>query len=155
MGIGRLILISHRGNIDKINRDYENNPDYIMNAIKKNFLVDIDLWNIKGNLYLGHDEPQWATTTNFIDNPNFYIHCKNESALEYLSSIKLFSKYFWHQSDEYTIVSNGIVWVHQGKKLLKNSICCLPEQGFDGNLEICFGICSDYIDNYLPLLDPR
>ena len=149
-----MILISHRGNLDKINRDYENNPDYIIDATKNNYYVEIDLWKIKDNLYLGHDEPQWIINSEFLDNSKFYVHCKNENALEYLSSISFKSKYFWHQSDQYTIVSNGVVWVHVGKKVLKNSICCLPEQGYEGDLKSCYGICSDFISDYLPLLAP-
>ena len=50
-----MILISHRGNIDKINTKEENKPTYIFNALDHNFNVEVDIWFIENTFYLGHD----------------------------------------------------------------------------------------------------
>lgn len=52
-----MILISHRGNLMG-KTSYENEPDYIMNAIKEGFDVEIDVWYQNNTLYLGHDYAQ-------------------------------------------------------------------------------------------------
>jgi hypothetical protein len=50
-----MILISHRGNINGIESNNENNPEYIQKALDLVYNVEVDL-RIKDNkLYLGHD----------------------------------------------------------------------------------------------------
>ena len=39
-----MILISHRGNIDGVNKLKENKINYINEAIKNGFDVEIDVW---------------------------------------------------------------------------------------------------------------
>lgn len=145
-----MILISHRGNINGPNPKKENNPLYLIEALNKNYSVELDLWYDKG-LWLGHDEPLYKIKKEFlIENRHyFFIHVKNSAALEHL--INCYQKslhYFWHQNDEYTITSKGYAWVYPNKKLLVDSICVMPEIGYNGNLKTCYGICSDYIINY-------
>lgn len=54
-----MFFISHRGNVNSKNQEYENNPKYILEAISLGFDVDVDIWLYKTKLYLGHDEPQF------------------------------------------------------------------------------------------------
>lgn len=35
----------------------ENKPEYIKEALAKNFMVEVDVWKIADELYLGHDSP--------------------------------------------------------------------------------------------------
>lgn len=151
-----MILISHRGNISKVNDELENSPRYIDIALDSGFYVEIDLWKIGAKLYLGHDKPEHLIDEKYLNNEYFYVHSKNDSSLQFLNNSNLKCNYFWHQSDTFTLTSNNKVWVHVNKKLIKNCICCLPEQySFDIDLSECYGICSDYIKDYLPLLAPR
>ena len=53
-----MILISHRGNLSGPNPLRENTANYIDEAIKKGFDVEIDIWENEGDFFLGHDEPQ-------------------------------------------------------------------------------------------------
>ena len=46
-----------------------------------------------------------------------------------------------------TLTSNGYFWTFPGKKLLKNSICVLPEKTDYKEIN-CAGICSDFIEKY-------
>ena len=57
--------------------------------------------------------------------------------------------FFWHQGD-YTITSKGFIWVYPGKPLLKNSTCALPEKN-NMNYSECYGICTDYINQYVKI----
>ena len=61
-----MIIISHRGNIDGPNPDLENKPDYIEKALAKNYMVEVDVWKIADELYLGHDSQQYITNIDFL-----------------------------------------------------------------------------------------
>ncbi len=145
-----MVLISHRGNIDGRIPSRENHPDYIAEAIKDGYEVEIDVWFTSDGWYLGHDEPQYKIKTEYLFNQKLWMHCKNAAALEKLNKWNNV-KYFWHANDDYTLVSNGIVWVYPGKQALKNSIYCMPEWGHNGDLSICYGICTDEILKYKEL----
>ena len=54
-----MILISHRGNILGRKKQLENNPNYIDNTLKLGYDVEVDVWSIDKQFYLGHDEPQY------------------------------------------------------------------------------------------------
>tara|TARA_X000000950_G_C13921450_1_gene663737 strand:- start:21474 stop:21908 length:435 start_codon:yes stop_codon:yes gene_type:complete len=144
-----MILISHRGNISGKNLKLENNPDYIMEAKKKGFDVEVDVWFKNDKFYLGHDYPKFEIKKKFLKQKKIWCHAKNFQAIPALN--KIGAHYFWHQKDDYTITSKGIIWVYPGKKLVKNSICVLPKN--KRKLPInCLGICSDYIEKFRKLL---
>ena len=63
-----MILISHRGNINGPNKDKENSLSYIQEAINLGYDVEIDLWVINGELFLGHDSPQYIVNFEWIKN---------------------------------------------------------------------------------------
>lgn len=138
-------LISHRGNINGIETINENNPNYIENAIKLGFDVEVDVRFKNNTFYLGHDNPDYKVNSNFLERKEIWCHAKDPDALENLK--KLNSVYFWHQEDDYTLTSNGYFWVYPGKKLIRNSICVLPEKNNMENFN-CEGICSDFIMKY-------
>jgi hypothetical protein len=140
-----MILISHRGNLSGGDKKNENNPKYIRNALAQGFDVEIDVRVFKNKLYLGHDEPQYEISNNFVENKKLWCHAKEYDSLEFLSQLKC--TYFWHQQDDYTITSNGYFWTYPGTRVLKKSICVLPEKANYTNLN-CAGICSDYIEKY-------
>ena len=145
-----MIFISHRGNINGINKKFENNPIYIQSAINKGYNVEIDVW-YKNAFFLGHDRPQFKVSQKFLENKKFWCHAKNLEALEKLQKIK--TKYFWHQEDDYTLTSNEYIWTYPGKKLSKKSICVLPELNKKKLTKSISGICSDFIEQYKKLYD--
>ena len=67
-----MILISHRGNINGINKKYKNNQTYIQSAINKGYNVEIDVW-YKNAFFLGHDRPQFKVSQKFLENKNFGV----------------------------------------------------------------------------------
>jgi len=140
-----MIYISHRGNLEGKSEKDENSPEYVMNAVKKGFDVEIDVWFKNDNFYLGHDDPIFKVDKEFLGRDQFWCHAKNHEALYEMSKINC--HYFWHQEDDYTLTSKGVLWVYPGKKLTKNSICVLPELS-DYKIFDCLGICSDFIKRY-------
>ena len=138
--------ISHRGFVNGIDSSLENNPEQILYLISKNVDVEIDIRIHKNKFYLGHDEPLYEVSRDFIENEKLWCHAKTFATLELLSKTK--SHYFWHQNDDYTLTSKGFIWVYPGKPLIKNSICVLPEK-FDLDFSNCLGICTDYIKKYI------
>ena len=105
-----MFFISHRGNLKGPNKDEENKIEYIDKALKKNFDVEIDLWFVKKNFFLGHDEPLYKVDRKYLKNKKFWIHAKNLDCFYELNNSKL--NYFWHESDKVifgiTLVQNLI-----------------------------------------------
>ena len=99
-------FISHRGNIDGPNPEWENDPSRIEDVLNKGYDVEIDVWKIGSKLFLGHDGPQFPIDYGFIKNESLLCHAKNLEALEYM--LKMDDVHcFWHQEDHDTITSNG------------------------------------------------
>ena len=140
-----MYLISHRGNLNGIEKDNENNPDYINQAISRGYDVEVDVRYESGQFFLGHDFNQFKVNEEFLLNNKLWCHAKTNEALIALDRIK--AHYFWHQEDDYTITSKGFFWTYPGKKLLQKSICVLPEKSNYDKID-CLGICSDFIERY-------
>lgn len=140
-----MILISHRGNVNGPEPKSENNPNYILSALKLGYDVEVDVRFYKGYLYLGHDEPQYRISSKFLKNKKIWCHAKDIESFESLKRIE--SIYFWHQNDDYTLTSNGYFWTYPGKRISKNSIYVQFGKIKIKNLN-CAGICSNYISDY-------
>ena len=98
-----MYLISHRGNINSIEKNRENSPDYINEALKNGFDVEVDVRFENGKFFLGHDFNQFEIDKKFLLNSKIWCHAKTNEALIALDQIK--AHYFWHQEDDYTITS--------------------------------------------------
>lgn len=145
MHFGNVKLIAHRGNLTGPNPKEENKPCYIREALDKGFDAEIDLWCVNSELYLGHDEPQYKISHDFLLQPRLWIHCKNVFALEYCKSQALSNPYFWHQEDDVTITSNGFFWTYPGKQLTPYSIAVMPETAPFTGIETAYAVCTDYV----------
>ena len=141
-------FIAHRGNLNGPN-EKENHPEYINEAIKRGFHVEIDVWKINDTLFLGHDMPQYEIDLNFLNSIREYLyaHAKNIPALQYLiqNNINCFS----HNVDDAVLTLRGEIWTYPGKLLTSNSICVMPEMYMKDLVllknENILGICSDYV----------
>ena len=143
-------LISHRGNLNGPNKERENHPDYIYEAIQAGYDVEVDVWWVDGKFKLGHDEPQYDFPFDLFNNfyPKLWIHCKNMDALSQLNELdsngsKL--NYFSHEEDLGVLTSRGYIW---STNLYKRGILVMPEIFNKEPNEDTFGVCSDYITNY-------
>ncbi len=151
-------FIAHRGNIDGPDKQNENNPQHILGALSFGFYVEVDVWSIEGQYYLGHDEPTYRIDVEFLHNTHILSHIKNVYALERVITDPQIH-FFCHDTDDYALTSNNLVVVYPGKivpVLPRHSIVMMPESqstGFDLMSNVkqivksssrCFGICSDY-----------
>ena len=143
-------LISHRGNLNGPNKERENHPDYIYEAIQAGYDVEIDVWWVDGKFKLGHDEPQYDFPFDLFNNfyNKLWIHCKNMEALSQLNELdsngsKL--NYFSHEDDLGVLTSRGYIW---STNLYDRGILVMPEVFNREPKETTFGVCSDYITKY-------
>jgi len=145
-------FIAHRGNLTGSNPIRENSIDYIEEAISEGFDVEIDLRVEDNECYLGHDDPQYFVTLEWLRKYKdvLWIHCKNREALEKLSSSAVEFNYFWHETDCYTLTSKGIGWVYPGKQPYSNSVVVMPETVdlCDEYINEVYGICTDKVIYY-------
>jgi hypothetical protein len=138
-------FIAHRGLVDGPNKELENHPDQIIKTFKMNFDSEVDVWKIGGELFLGHDEPQYFVKPDFMRLHGLWFHAKNLEALHWLSTTDL--HYFWHESDDFTMTSRHYIWTYPGKELTDRSVAVMPET-LDNFLEKqynCYAVCSDYV----------
>jgi hypothetical protein len=135
--------ISHRGNLAGPD-EKENHPDYVSNALNLGYDVEIDVWHIAGEFFLGHDKPQYSISDSFLENEKFWCHAKNLHALEKMMSRNVHC--FWHQEDDMVLTSKKFIWTYPGKDLSTKSIAVLPELVVDWDTSICYGICTDHMD---------
>lgn len=140
-------LISHRGNIDGPNKEKENTFEYITKTLNKGYDVEIDVWCVDNKWYLGHDEPQYKVSYNYLTLNGLWLHAKNGDALYHLLKDKK-CNVFYHTDEDWVLTSKKYIWTYPNKFLYSNSICVLPEIGYNGNIKNCYGICSDFILNY-------
>jgi hypothetical protein len=142
-----MLKIAHRGNTNGPIKNLENHPVYLMNAIGLGYDVEVDLWLMGKNLWFGHDEPQYLVNKSVLLSiqKNAWFHCKNVQALKYMTNLSGNFKYFWHQKDDYTLVSNGLIWTYPKKSVTENSIMVVLEKSIPPEYAKAFGICSDYV----------
>ena len=147
-----MIYISHRGNINGRIEDVENKPEYINDTILLGYDVEVDVWFVDGEWWLGHDKPQYKISVEWLEErqDKLWIHCKNVDAMvELESGNKHYDgfNFFWHETDTLTLTSLSFIWAYPGKQPIKGSIAVMPEIHND-TLDVCIGICSDYINDY-------
>ena len=145
-----MILISHRGNISGPNPEQENLPEYIAEALKQGYDVEIDVWFKDNKFMLGHDEPQYEFPFELIDQayPKLWIHCKNIDALSKLNELDPNGSkvnYFWHENDLGVLTSKSYIW---STNLINNGILVMPEVFNTEPIKTTIGVCSDYIEKY-------
>jgi hypothetical protein len=140
-----MFYISHRGNLNGPDTRYENSIEYINHALERGFDVEVDVHYFKGNFYLGHDEPTFQVSLDFLENKKLWCHAKSMDTMGAFYKTKC--HYFWHETDAVTLTNKGYYWTYPGNKLFENSICVLPEKS-DYKSFFCKGICSDYILKY-------
>ena len=136
-------------NINGRFESYENEPNYIDLSLSKGYDVEVDVWYVDGQLYLGHDKPQYGVDLRWFRDrlTNLWVHCKNIEAVLFFKDNQYPFNYFWHENDTITLTSLNHIWVYPGKQPINNSIAVMPELNND-DISQCLGICSDYIEKY-------
>jgi len=117
----------------------ENAPDYILEAIRLGFDVEVDAWYQDG-WSLGHDAPTHKVDAKLLNSPRLWVHCKNYPALEKALESKLHC--FYHTNEDYVLTSRQYIWAFPGMPGGERTICVLPDQGRD--VSGFYGVCTDY-----------
>lgn len=142
-----MLIIAHRGNLRGPNKKYENKPKYVQEAIDLGYDVEVDLWYISGEFYLGHDSPDYPVNYTFLKQHALWIHCKNFGAYNYLNGSGF--NYFFHNSDHYTLTSLEYIWCYPGMVgASQNTVCVLPELSDTPVSNKHYAVCTDYAENY-------
>jgi hypothetical protein len=133
------IIISHRGNLNGSRKRKENNPNQILLA-SSYFDVEIDVWSINKKYFLGHDEPKYKVSKEFLTNKNFWCHAKNKEAFEEMLKHNIHC--FWHENDKMTLTSNGLLWMYPENYSYRGVTVWLgkPTQ----SIPEMWGVCTDY-----------
>jgi hypothetical protein len=145
-----MIIIAHRGNLVGPDSLDENTIDAAQKAIDLHFDVELDLWkNEADNWYFGHDYPQHIIPKSFIlKNKNqIWIHAKTGQMLQLALDNKL--KCFFHEIDDFTLVSNGYIWryPHKDLPISHDTVVVLPENtlgNIETTLQLARGVCTDF-----------
>ena len=143
-----MILIAHRGNTQGPIPNKENKPSYIEWAIEQGYDVEIDVNYLEGSIFLGHDEPQYEVSVQWLTKhkDKLWCHAKDIQILSML--IDLDMNTFMHDVDDAVLTSKGHIWVYPGKQLVPRSICVLPEWSNQVIPDYCGGICSDFVEDF-------
>lgn len=143
-------IIAHRGNLNGPDPSNENSPDVIQYCVSRGFDVEIDLWCHRNIAYLGHDEPTYPISLDFLikNRDNLWVHCKNLCASSMVFELGDFN-YFYHENDPMVITSKGYIWTYPEPQEMVSPFQVLLDFSSDidymfyKNLNI-YGVCVDY-----------
>jgi hypothetical protein len=144
-----MIIISHRGNVDGSDPSTENTIKQIDKVISMGIPVEIDVRVVDDRWFLGHDYSEYQIDKSYLlqNKEMLWCHAKNISALE--NMVELGIHCFWHQEDDYTLTSRGVIWAYPNK-YTGVGILVMPSKEFiDKNTKSIYGICSDNIKEYI------
>lgn len=144
-----MIYIAHRGNTNGPNPEQENHPDYLRDAIRKGYHVELDVWRINGKYILGHDAPQYEVSDYFLENPSFWCHAKDIETMTALLDPGFPINAFFHDTDACTLTTQKWIWTYPGHPVLGwRSIAVMPERAPGLELSKAGGICTDFPVEY-------
>jgi len=142
-----MILIAHRGNINGPNKERENTPDYINEALCEGYEVEIDVWLVDDEVWLGHDKPENKINKLFLHERRqlLWCHAKNLGALVFL--LRENFNTFSHDNDPYVITTKGYIWASPHSEFTRDTIAVMPEwkNYAPEDISHCAGVCSDFI----------
>ena len=142
-----MILISHRGNVDGVAIEKENTKSHIQQAIDLGYDVEVDIRYEKDNFLFGHDYGQYDVDLQWLldRKDKLWVHCKDFKSLSELINTKM--RIFYHQNEDYTIISDGHIWAHNLTNV--DDKCIIPllnkKELKNWKRTDVYGICSDYV----------
>jgi glycerophosphoryl diester phosphodiesterase len=144
-----MIIISHRGNLEGPSFENENTPQCTDKALNLGFDVELDIWVLGDEIYLGHDQPILNISLDFLKDrkEHLWLHLKNFQSADFFFGLTEFN-FFSHENDPYVITSKGFVWSYPGKCLSEKKIVLMPEWNVGDQIHGATGICTDYPIRY-------
>lgn len=148
-------FIAHRGNTAGPVPEMENRPEYIAQALAKGFGVEVDVWLLSNELWLGHDRPTYKTDRYFLQNKLIWTHCKNNAAFLELYKYPDINCFF-QQDDDLAPTSRGYIWAHSrcsewnDRTVVVNLSNNEDEKAAYKTDRPPYAICSDYLSSAIP-----
>jgi hypothetical protein len=146
-------IISHRGNLSGRDASEENSPLAICRALAEGYDVEVDVYWHNEQFWLGHDMPQYLTTSVELCNPRLWCHAKDPIALQQL--LDHGAHCFAHNEDDWALTNQGFIWYFAGQQVpTSRTILVLPEKsatrahGRASNIRNYAGVCTDYPRRY-------
>lgn len=143
-----MIIVSHRGNLSGPSAETENKPHQIDLALKSGFHVEVDLRIIDNNFWLGHDNPDYLISKDWLLNRNkkLIIHSKDLITSNFLAKLKTELNWFYHTDEDVVLTSWGFLWCYP-KIYLSNGITVLLDDETKLESEV-LGVCTDYPEKF-------
>ena len=145
--------IAHRGNYKGTGTARENSYEYLDEALAAGYDVEIDIWSINGDWWLGHDLPTYKLVEHqmrmlfYFHASNCWFHAKNFEALERLAPNGL--NVFCHESDKYHLTTEKFIWTAD-TSVEGNNVIHMISPSATSNFEVqrsstkrITGICCD------------
>ena len=150
-------IYAHRANLSG-SCSGDNRPESIRACLDRGVGVEIDVRGVKGEIWLGHDRPQWKADIALLANDRVICHAKNLEAVTILRSLP--TSFFCLEKDEFALCSNGLIWANYGCVPTAVSIMCSPElvgapesiERFYARIVSAYGVCTDHPLTYVDLL---
>jgi hypothetical protein len=143
-----MIKIAHRGNIIGPLLNFENDPEYLLAAIRKGYDVEVDVWYQNKQIYFGHNNPYYYVSTDTFNkiSPHAWFHCKDLYTLEHFTKFYQNNNYFWHQTDSFTLTNKNFIWTYPNNKTTDISILVDLNLSSGIDYKAIYGVCTDYPD---------
>ncbi len=136
------IILSHRGLIEGPDSNLDNNPKYIKQLLSKGVFVEVDVWYLNDQYYLGHDFGKYKIEESFLMHPSLYCHAKHfDSFYKMLQNHRIHC--FYHTDEDFVLTSHFRIWQANYNNLSPLTIVVDTTKNPDYNAK-CYGICCDY-----------
>lgn len=140
-------IVAHRGNLYGRRPQRENEPSYLKEALDEGYEVETDIWLVDGELWLGHDEPEYRIYEEeeydfILNNRKVWLHCKNIEALKHFQNIMTgFSNSFYIDKDDFVLTDDGTIW---GTNAKCDIVVDANAKEYDPKRHGTKGVCTDY-----------
>lgn len=150
-------IYAHRANLNGPGSG-DNRPESIRACLERGLGVEVDVVGVNGELWLGHDRPEWKAEVELLTNSGVMCHAKNVAAAVILRALPV--GFFCLDKDEFCLCSNGLIWANYGCAPTAVSIMCSPElvgspetiERFYSRVASAHGVCTDHPLAYVNLL---
>ena len=127
-------------------KDLENCPTTI-EMVSNFFKVEVDIWKIDRDYFLGHDDPQYLISFDWLVylQPKLMLHCKNRLAYDCQTLVSFHR--FMHEDEASVTCSRGNILKHPDCGPLPGSYNMMPELSKNETLETILSskaVCTDY-----------
>jgi hypothetical protein len=138
-----MINIAHRGNFCGELPEHSNKPSHLRHALTLDYWIICDVQTHNGELHFGHEEPLDLVDFKILTHEHTICRACDLDAVQVLHNLG--AHYFWNQSDDISITSEGIILCFNGKRLRHRNAIWVDLDGYYmlEDADNILGICSN------------